>query len=91
MKLLIKPTTLKVGKQLNQMMKLIQKAEDSVPVEYWIEVDDATRQEFDSMFQKVRIRLRDEEKVYDPSSLKLMRRLRCKDDGGRAECTEKLE
>ena len=75
----------------DSMMKLIQTAEDSVPSEYWIEIDDTIRAEFDSMFQKVRIRLRDEEKVYDGDALKLMRRVRCKDDGSRAECTEKLE
>ena len=41
--------------------------------------------------QDVRVKLRDEDQIYDKEMLSLMRRLRCKADNTRPECAQKRE
>ncbi len=75
----------------DKFQALNQMAESKIPKSSWISVSDADKARYDTMFQQTRIRLRDGEKVYDKTMLKLLRRTRCKMDGTRSECTTNLE
>ncbi|GMV41981.1 MAG: hypothetical protein AMXMBFR64_36970 [Myxococcales bacterium] len=79
------------SKAFGASLKVVEKAEKAVPAKYWMDVTAEQRQSFDDLLREVRIRLRDKEKVYDKAMLGLLRRVRCKDDGNRAECAEQKE
>ena len=72
-------------------LALVTKAEKEIPKESWIEIPAKDKEAYDEMFRAVRIELRDKEKVFHKTGLKLMRKIRCKIDGARAECAEKTE
>lgn len=72
------------------MMRLISKAEKTIPKKDWVDVPKDARASYDNLFREVRIKLRDDA-VYDGTMLTLLRRLRCKEDATRAECAEKRE
>jgi hypothetical protein len=73
------------------MLKAVEKAEKAVPSNHWVDISDADKARYDQLFLDVRVRLRDENKVYDKTILSLMRRVRCKEDEARAECADKRE
>ena len=75
----------------DRMKAILEKADAAVPKDQWIEVPKEAREKYDQVFQEVRLRLRDSEKVYDKSMLTLLRRVRCKADAARAECSEQKE
>jgi len=75
----------------SKILKLSTKADASIASKYWIEVDKDSRNKYDALFQDVRVKLRDDEKVYDKDMLSLMRCLRCKEDNTRPECAQKRE
>ena len=75
----------------DKAIKRVQQGDAEVPKASWIEIPDTDKARYDQMFLDVRIKLRDEHKVYNKTMLKLMRRIRCKIDGARAECAQKLE
>ena len=79
------------SKTFPQTLRVVQKTESTVPARYWKEVPPADLQKFDDLLREVRIRLRDKEKVYDKRMLAMLRMIRCKDNGARAECAEKRE
>lgn len=74
-----------------QGLELVKKAEAEVPAKHWIDIPDADKAKYDEMFLDVRVRLRDQEKVYDSRALKLMRKVRCGKDAARAECALERE
>ncbi len=74
-----------------KILQLSTKADASIASKYWIDIDDEARARYDALFQSVRIKLRDDEQIYDKEMLGLMRRLRCKEDNKRPECAQKLE
>jgi hypothetical protein len=67
------------------------KAEATIPSNAWINIPAADQAKYDEMFRDVRVELRDKHKVYDGKALKLLRKIRCKVDGARAECAENRE
>jgi hypothetical protein len=71
-------------------LKVVKDAEKQVSSKHWIDIPKADMDRYDEMFLDVRIKLR-EKGVYHKSALKLMRKIRCKKDGTRAECAEKRE
>ncbi len=71
-------------------LKVVHDAEKQVPAKHWIDIPKADMDRYDEMFLDVRIKLRDQG-VYHKNALKLMRKVRCKKDGTRAECAEKRE
>ncbi|MFN3198747.1 MAG: putative solute-binding protein [Bradymonadia bacterium] len=75
----------------DKFLKVVKRSDAGVDAKHWVDIPDADKAKYDIMFQEVRIRLRDQEKVYDKKMLKLLRKLRCKADGARAECAEKKE
>jgi hypothetical protein len=76
--------------QFDRALALINKAEKEIDPKYWIELAQADKIKYDEMMRQSRISLRDEG-VYDAATLTLLRKVRCKLDGARAECTEKTE
>lgn len=79
------------SKNFAKALKLVTAAEDAIPDKAWIEIPDGDKGRYDEMFLDVRIRLRDKEKLYHKSTLKLLRKIRCKSNPARAECAEKRE
>jgi hypothetical protein len=77
--------------RFTQGLALVKKAEADVPAKHWIDIPDADKAKYDEMFLDVRVRLRDEEKVYDARALKLLRKVRCAKDAARAECALERE
>jgi hypothetical protein len=78
-------------KNFKKALKVVKLADKSIPAANWIEVSDADRIKYDEMFLDVRVGLRDNQKVYDKRMLKLLRKVRCKQDPARAECAQKRE
>lgn len=74
-----------------KILQLSTKADSSIDKKYWIEIDKDAKAKYDALFQDVRVKLRDDEKIYDKEMLGLMRRLRCKQDNSRPECAQKRE
>jgi len=77
--------------RFDDALALVTKSEAAIPANYWVEIPKATLVEWDSLFQGVRLKLRDEKHVYDGSMLTVMRQLRCSKDPSRSECAEAKE
>ena len=73
------------------MVSLAKKAESGIPADKWIEVVAADKDRYEQMFQDVRVRLRDKEKVFDKDMLRMLLKARCASDSARAECAAKRE
>ncbi|HHO49713.1 MAG TPA: hypothetical protein ENK18_02310 [Deltaproteobacteria bacterium] len=69
----------------------IQRSEANIPERYWIDIPSDTLQAWDTMFQGVRVALRDQEHAYDGAMLTVMKQLRCAQDSSRSECAENKE
>lgn len=74
-----------------KILQISTKADSSVDKKYWIDISDEAKAKYDQIFLDVRVQLRDNEKIYDKSTLTLMRRLRCNQDKNRPECAQKRE
>lgn len=72
-------------------LELSVKADKSIKKAYWIDIDAESIARYDQLFLDVRVKLRDDEKVYDKDALTMMRRLRCNADKARPECAQKKE
>ncbi len=79
------------AQNFGKFLNVVKKADASIPAKHWIDIPEADRTKYDQMFLDVRVRLRDQEKVYDGRALKLMRKVRCQRDAARAECAQKRE
>ena len=80
------------AKEFKRLLRVVEKADKSIPAKFWIDVPRADQDKYDLMFRDVRLRLRDQERVLDRSALKLLMRIRCQGEGAsRAECAEKKE
>jgi hypothetical protein len=77
--------------RFDEALAIVDKAEKAIPPNYWITIPPATLVEWDSMFQSVRLKLRDEKKAYDGSMLTVMKQLRCRKVSSRSECAENKE
>lgn len=76
--------------QFDHTMAIINKAEKEIETKWWIDIPAADKPKYDEMMRQSRISLRDEG-IYNAETLALLRKVRCKLDPSRAECTEKLE
>jgi hypothetical protein len=80
----------KVASLFDRVNEDVVKATAEIDPKYWMELSVETTGKYNAMLRSVRIKLRDQG-VYDGRMLKLMRKLRCKENPVAAECTEKLE
>lgn len=69
-------------------IEFIREAEANIPKKWWISIPEGREPELHAQTRKVRLAFRDQG-VYDPRMLTLLRKIRCKQDGTRAECTSK--
>lgn len=72
------------------VMSFIREETDQVPEKWWIEVPPADKHEYEVMMQSARVALREQD-YYDASMLTLQRKIRCKFDAARAECSATVE
>ncbi|MBR4984880.1 MAG: hypothetical protein IKY83_03990 [Proteobacteria bacterium] len=75
----------------SNILTLSTKSDASIDKKYWIDIDKEAKARYDALFQDVRVKLRDEDQIYDKEMLSIMRRLRCKSDNTRPECAQKRE
>lgn len=74
----------------DQIMTRIDAEAAKVPSKWWIEIPEEDKSEYEQMMMEARIQLRDED-YYDGEMLTLQRKIRCKLDQARAECSNPKE
>lgn len=72
------------------LLKYIRMAEGTSAKKYFVQIPDEDKPKYEEMMRQARISLRDEG-YYDGEMLSIQRKIRCRVDGSRAECTDKLE
>jgi hypothetical protein len=77
-------------KTFDRFAKLSRQAESRIKKKHWITISGDDKKRYAKMFQETRIKLRDE-KIYNRTMLKILRKIRCKADATRAECATKVE
>lgn len=75
-----------VVSRLDYIHKIVVEAEAEIPQKYWIKTDDKTQAELDKFSREIRLALKDED-TFDPKALRLLWKIRCSQDAGRAECS----
>mgnify|MGYP001171782173 CR=1 len=74
----------------DEAMEHIRQAEAGIPAHYWLDLPQQMETDYQEMLRQIRLSLA-QEGVYDQRMLKLMFRLRCRDNPGHFECAEKQE
>jgi len=77
-----------VASKFRESVRLIEKAEKNIPRRWWLPVPKCSEMEMNEHTKKIRIAFRDKG-IYDPKMLTLLRKVRCKLDPTRSECTSK--
>lgn len=72
--------------RLEAIEKMVNDAEAEIPQKYWIEISQFTKDEIDHFSKRVRMSLKDDG-VNDPTALKLLWKIRCREDRSRGECS----
>lgn len=73
-----------------EIMEQLNAEAAKVPDRWWIQIPEEDKQEYETMMQDARLQLR-EEGYYDADMLTLQRRIRCRFDNRRGECTNPVE
>ena len=71
---------------LNRITEQLDKEAEKVDKRWWVQIPDADQREYEVMMQDARDQMRNEGH-YDPDMLDLLRKVRCKLNSSRAECT----
>lgn len=71
--------------RVDEAYEIIEDAKSGIKDTYWMRPTDQERNEYDAMLREVRQQLRDEGE-FDKTALRLMKGIRCRVDGSRAEC-----
>lgn len=71
--------------RVDEAYEIISDAKSGIKDNYWMEPTDQERNDYDAMLREVRQQLRDEGE-FDNTALRLMKGIRCRVDGSRAEC-----
>lgn len=73
-------------------MQLINNARESVPEKWWIRIPEKEDRRIDAMMKEARIAMtRDSVGLFDKDMMTLLRKIRCKVEPGRAECSMSKE
>ena len=75
--------------QMDRFIDMAKQADKTIPEDKWIRIAEKDRDNYQELFRKVRLQLRDE--VYDPRMMTLLRRIRCQYRPDKAECREQNE
>ncbi|MCQ6261936.1 DUF6091 family protein [Alcanivorax sp. MM125-6] len=73
-------------KNLDQVLEQLERESSQVNSKWWVDIPDDDKREYEVMMQDARDQLRNEG-YYDPDMLDLLRKIRCKLNSARAECT----
>lgn len=76
--------------KFNNYAKRVDKEVANVPKNFWIPTPEEDTKEIDNIYQKARIKLRDQG-YYDASMLRLARKIRCRFNPTQEECTNPVE
>mgnify|MGYP006277774817 FL=1 len=71
--------------RVDEAYQIIEDAKSGIKDSYWMRPTKQERNEYDAMLRQVRQQLRDEGE-FDETALRLMKGIRCRVDGSRAEC-----
>lgn len=74
----------------DKILQILADMSTDIPKKYWVKIPEDEKLRYEIMMRDARIQLRDEG-YYHPGMLELLRKVRCKVDATRAECTDKLE
>ncbi|WP_297791082.1 putative solute-binding protein [uncultured Marinobacter sp.] len=74
----------------DEIISRVRMEEEKVPDKWWIEIPPEDRLEYDRMMQQARVELRDKG-YYSADMLTLQRKIRCRANGAREECTDPVE
>lgn len=77
-------------KNFDEAMKHIKLAEDKIPKKYWLDLPAEKSKTYQEMFRQIRIELT-KQGAYDPRMIKIMFKLRCRDNPNHYECAEGAE
>ena len=75
-----------MDQMLDQILKVIQKAENDIPAKYWLDIDPENEGKFKEMMRQARIQMT-KEGYYDPRMMNVLKKVRCKLDPALAECS----
>lgn len=76
--------------KFDEIQRRLKVETGKVPDHWFVDIPDEDKREYDSMMQEARVSLR-ERGYYHPKMLTLQRKIRCKFDSSRAECTQNRE
>ena len=79
-----------IFRNIDKIYDIVDKMSTDVPKKYWVKIPDADKTKYEVLMRDTRIQLR-ESGYYDGEALSLLRKVRCKVDSSRAECTDKTE
>ena len=79
-----------VDQILTQTYKSIDAAEADIPSKYWLTVEPENEQKYWHMLRDARV-LMTKQGYFDPKMIALLKRIRCKVDAERAECSQNAE
>lgn len=74
--------------QLTKAFDIIENKDQSIDEKWWIELSSNDKEKYLEMFRDVRITL-EKDKIYHNSMLKLMKKVRCKENPANTECSMK--
>lgn len=74
----------------DEAMKHIKLAEQQIPKKYWLKLPEKKSKAYQEMFRQIRIELT-AQGAYDKRMIKIMFKLRCRDNPKHYECVEKAE
>ncbi len=72
--------------RFDEIRRRVKAEAGKVPEKWFVDIPEEDKAEYEAMMQEARTELR-KQGYYDPDMLQLQRRIRCKYDPGRAECT----
>lgn len=79
-----------IASKFDNVIESIERETAAIDAKYWLDLSAEDKARYNEMFRQVRVVLRDEG-VYDGRMLKLLKKLRCKDNPSAAECVQNLE
>lgn len=74
----------------DEIQRRLEVETGKVPERWFVDIPQQDKHEYESMMQEARVQLR-EQGYYSPKMLTLQRKVRCKFDSSRAECTQNRE
>ena len=76
--------------QFDRAMQVIRNAENEVDDKWWIDIPEEDKRRYNEMLREARVNMT-ESGIYNKDLMDLLRKVRCKTDPSRAECTLAME